>query len=279
MYLRHKRKSVYLQTTHLGHAEATATRCSSCAMLLSVCLSLSESFSHVKVTPAHKSSSFFSLQFYQCECQWDKERHDVLWNRPVVGRTTKLILVEVFFFFFLLFLLQLLSSQLRLWKHSWSGDSGGFWSFEPGADLKEKGIQLILGGQLFCYSVHDEPHHSSVPSTILKTECFFKHTFGYFIIVFCYNCHLHQHLKKTTAQFSIKAPMHNLALRVKMLYTWMIKNIVELLYSRCKVCSGEQQALNELLFVPLCLRRPLVSAFFTVPRMWLITIVQSWPAY
>lgn len=32
-----RRESVYLQTAHLGHAEATANRCSPCAVLLSVC--------------------------------------------------------------------------------------------------------------------------------------------------------------------------------------------------------------------------------------------------
>lgn len=67
-----RRKSVYLQTAHLGHAEAIANRCFSCAALLSVC----HRASHLVMWRSRQLTRvprFSSLHFYQCEHQWDKE--------------------------------------------------------------------------------------------------------------------------------------------------------------------------------------------------------------
>lgn len=66
---------VYLQMRHLGHAEATANRCSSCATLLSVC----HWASHLVTWPV------FLLAVLQCGYQWDEERQGVFWNGPVLG--------------------------------------------------------------------------------------------------------------------------------------------------------------------------------------------------
>lgn len=61
--------------------------------------------------------------------------------------TRKLSLsAEIFMYkvFFLYFNPAALRPAVCVWKHSWSGDSEGFWSFKPGGNLMEKGSAHII---------------------------------------------------------------------------------------------------------------------------------------
>lgn len=138
-----------------------------------------------------------------------------------------MVMVKVFFVFFCLFLLQLLSSQLCLWKHSWSGGQWGLLKCRTWCKFEGKGDSahirrsaVLLLQRTWCTpSRWCTEHHSQ--------NCFFKHT-----------CHLHQHLKKTSAQFPIKAPVHSLAFRVKRIFTCMMTNIAEFIVFQVKSALG-----------------------------------------